>query len=286
MRVAYLGPPGTYSHEALIGLPGADAWTLDPTPTIHAAVSAVQGGAVDRALVPIENSLEGSVNATLDALALDAHDVEIVGELLHPIHHCLVTASDELALAEVSVVASHPQASAQCADFLRHELPHAMVSPAASTAEAVRTVVDRADGGWAAIGSRAAATLYGGRVLRADVEDVQGNETRFAWLAPAGTEPVEMPDEGDPRFKTAIVWWGAGSGSPGWLVRCLSEFAFRGVNLTRIESRPRREAGLGEYRFFADLEGRAHDAALRGAIDGLRVHATTVRVLGSFPAAG
>jgi prephenate dehydratase len=226
------------------------------------------------------------VNATLDALALDAHDVEIVGELLHPIHHCLVTASDELALAEVSVVASHPQASAQCADFLRHELPHAMVSPAASTAEAVRTVVDRADGGWAAIGSRAAATLYGGRVLRADVEDVQGNETRFAWLAPAGTEPVEMPDEGDPRFKTAIVWWGAGSGSPGWLVRCLSEFAFRGVNLTRIESRPRREAGLGEYRFFADLEGRAHDAALRGAIDGLRVHATTVRVLGSFPAAG
>ena len=288
-RVAYLGPAGTHSHEALMRLPGAGAWRLEPTQSIHAAVLAVQRGAADRALVPIENSLEGSVNATLDALAIDARDVEIVGELVHPVHQCLV-ASSELTLEEISVVASHPHASAQCAEFLRRELPRAAIRAATSTADAVRTVAERrgdaADGSWAAIGSRAAADLYGGHIVRSDVEDVSGNETRFAWLAPAGAKPVSFRGGREGPWKTAIVWWGAGSDSPGWLVRCLSEFAFRGVNLTRIESRPRREGGLGDYRFFADLDGRLTDAGLEGAIAGLTVHASTVRVLGSFPGAG
>ncbi|HEX8105523.1 MAG TPA: prephenate dehydratase [Solirubrobacteraceae bacterium] len=291
MRVGYLGPPGTYSHEAVLRVQGAagdsSAWTLVAQPSVHAAVLAVQAGEVDRALVPIENSLEGSVNATLDALALEAPDVVIAGEVVHAVHHCLIAAAP-VELSAVQVVASHPQASAQCAGFLRAELPNAAVLPAASTADAVRRVVagpapGEPAGPWAAIGARAAAELYGGTVLRADIEDDAGNETRFAWLAPAGSEPLDAP--GAARFKTALVWWGAGSTSPGWLVRCLSEFAFRGVNLTRIESRPLRRAGIGEYMFFVDLDGHGDDAAVAEAISALRGHASAVRVLGTFPAA-
>jgi prephenate dehydratase len=209
--------------------------------------------------------------------------------VLHPIRHCLI-AAEPGSLAPVRTVASHPQATAQCAAFLRDQLPGAAVRTAASTAEAVRSVVEGGAGaGDAAIGSRAAAELYGGHVLAAGIEDVPGNETRFAWLAPAGTAPVDLSGRdpaGDVPWRTALVWWGAGSGSPGWLVRCLSEFAFRGVNLTRIESRPLREAGTREYRFFVDADGRAGDPALAAAIEALRGHAGTVRVLGSHPAAG
>ena len=284
MRVAYLGPPGTYSHEALLErlAPGGD-WELVTTPSVHAAVLAVQDGEADRALVPIENSLEGSVNATLDALALHAPDVVVAGEVIHPIRHCLVAAGD-VRPSEIAVVLSHPQASAQCAGVLRSDLPDAAVLPASSTAEAVRQVVERRGEVpvWAAIGARAAARLYGGHVLREGIEDVRGNRTRFAWLAPPATDPL---GDVDGRWKTAVVWWGAGSDSPGWLVRCLSEFAFRGVNLTRIESRPRPDSGIGEYMFFADLDGRATDAPLAEAIAGVSAQATTVRVLGTFPAA-
>jgi prephenate dehydratase len=130
-----------------------------------------------------------------------------------------------------------------------------------------------------ALGSRLAAELYGCRVLAADIEDHPDNETRFVWLARAGTEP----DGGD-RFKTALVFWGAGSSGPGWLVRCLAEFAERDVNLTRIESRPLRQR-LGEYMFFLDLDGRLGDERVAAAVGALRVHADVVRVLGSFPAA-
>ena len=282
MRVGYLGPPGTFSHEALIELAGEAAWELVPCASVAAAIIAAQDGTVDRALVPLENTLEGSVDATLDALVAHAPDVVVCGEVVHSISHCLVAAG-EVEWREIAVVISHPQASAQCAGFLRNELPQAAVLPAASAADAVRQVTERAGEGpvWAAIGPRAAARLYGGRELSCGIEDVRGNRTRFAWLAPAGSEPLP----GGERWKTALVWWGAGSGSPGWLVRCLSEFAFRGVNLTRIESRPRREAAMGEYLFFAELDGRATEPGLAAAIDGLRGQASAVRVLGSFRAA-
>ena len=282
MRIGYLGPPGTFSHEALLGIAEARDGEQVPLPTVHAAVLAVEDGAVDRALVPIENSLEGSVNAALDAIAVHATGVEIAGEVVHPVSHCLVGVRD-VPLADIATVVSHPQANAQCAGFLRAQLPHAAVEPAASTAEAIRSVVEAGDPSRVAIGPRAAAALYGGRVLSAGIEDVHDNATRFFWLAPAGAV-VARDDRGRP-WKTALVWWGAGSGSPGWLVRCLSEFAFRGVNLTRIESRPLRERVIGEYLFYAELEGRVADAPLGEAVAGLGTHAEAVRVLGSFPAA-
>jgi prephenate dehydratase len=280
MRVGYLGPDGTVSYEALLTAPGSDAFELAPLPTLHEAVIAVHDGHVDRALVPIENSLEGSVNPTLDAIAFETDDVVIVGELRHPVHLHLVAAGP-LGLDEIRLVVSHPQASGQCGRFLRDTLPGVPVMAARSTADAVRQIAGGFESGAAAIGTRGAAGRYGCAVLREDVEDDPGSETRFVWIARAGFEP-EAAGEGP--FKTALMFWGAGSAGPGWLVRCLAEFAERDVNLTRIESRPRRQR-LGEYMFFVDLDGHAADPAVAAAVDGLRGHADVVRVLGSFPAA-
>jgi len=282
MRVGYLGPEGTNSHEALLdALPavGGEQWEQVPLPTIYDCVVAVQEGEVDRAFVPIENAIEGSVNATLDALVLDAEQAVVVGEAIHPIHTCLI-AREPLELSAIETVVSHPQPIGQCAHFLRTRLPQARVTTASSTAEAVRLVAEGAVGpNAAALGSRLAAEQYGCEVLNAGVDDVAGNETRFVWLAPEGTAAGEHGP-----WKTAIVFWGVGAEAPGWLVRCLSEFAFRGVNLTRIESRPRKQ-GLGRYMFFIDLEGRAEEGPVAEALAGLRGHVEHLRVLGSFPAA-
>jgi prephenate dehydratase len=285
-HVAYLGPEGTNSHEALLGAARATGVACEPVSlaTIYDCVMAVQEGEAERAFVPIENALEGSVNATLDALAVETDDVAIVGEYVHPIHTCLI-AKDQLALDAVASVISHPQSIGQCAHFLRTRLPQATVLAASSTAEAVRRVAQ--DGGAAAaLGSRTAAELYGCEVLCADVDDAAGNETRFVWLArrdaaPAAAAPPPPPPHGP--WKTAVVFWGVGAEAPGWLVRCLSEFAFRGVNLTRIESRPRKQ-GLGRYMFFIDLEGRAEEGPVAEALEALRAHVEHLRVLGSFPA--
>jgi prephenate dehydratase len=286
MRVAYLGPPGTFSQEALMAGGDAAGWEPVPLASVYDTVMAVHERAVERALVPIENSLEGSVNATLDALAFEAADVAIVGELVHPVRHCLI-AREAIAPEAVRTVVSHPQASAQCARFIRTELRDPLVIPAASTADAVRILAEDAlppgtpEPG-AALGTRLAADLYGCAVVRDGVEDTAGNETRFVWLAPASGEPPASPL--DTPFKTSLVFWGAGTDAPGWLVRCLSEFAFRGVNLTRIESRPLKQR-LGAYLFFVDCDGRASDRAVEQAVEGLRGQADVVRVLGSYPAA-
>lgn len=309
MRVAYLGPAGTYSHEAL--LTSGDAFTgpaeieAVARPTIHAVVMAVQRGEAERGVVPIENSLEGSVNATLDALAFDAPGVQIVGEAVLAIHHCLIGRAG-MAVEQVRLVVSHPQALAQCAGFVRSRLPGATVRAEASTAEAVRAVAS-GDEPWAALGPRSAAERYGATVLEENVEDDAGNETRFAWLAPVDAGPAGARRAGpacegalrsagrlgssgatddDQRvpFKTAVAFWPRESDHPGWLVDCLSEFSGRGVNLTRIESRPRK-VGLGEYVFFVDVEGAATDPEVAAALADVETHVAQLRVLGSFPAA-
>ena len=278
MRVGFLGPPGTFSEEALLAS-GVDGLEPLPLPTVYDAVMAVHDGRAERAIVPIENSLEGSVNATLDALAVETRDVAIIGETVRPVRHCLIAAR-HLELDEIETVVSHPQANGQCARFLRDRLPGADVLGAASTADAVRTVAEAPDKPWAALGTRIAAELYGCEILRAGVEDVPDNETRFVWLARA-----DAPREASHGpWKTSLVFWGVGAEEPGWLVRCLSEFAFRGVNLTKIESRPRKQ-GLGRYMFFCDLEGRSDDRPVADAIAALAAQCEEVRTLGSYPAA-
>jgi prephenate dehydratase len=342
MRAAFLGPAGTNSHEALLAA-GLEAEYVGFA-TVAAVVGAVQDGSVDRALVPIENSREGGVGATLDALVFDAPDVLIVGELVHRVSYCLA-AAEPIAPDEVRTVHSHPQATGQCARFLAEQLPAAVVVSAASTADAVRAV---AEGGalagaapHAAIGTRHAARLYGATVLAVGIEDEAENATRFAWIArapvaatpsppdtvpsppgamsrppataapppretaapppretaappppgtaappPPGTAAPPPPGtaaSSPPAVKTALVFWGGGDLAPGWLVDCLTEFSSRAINLTRIESRPRR-VGLGHYMFFCDLEGAASNPDVAAAIARLRSHCEAVRVLGSFPA--
>jgi prephenate dehydratase len=275
VRVGFLGPSGTYAEEALrASAPGP----VDEVPfaTVYETVMAVQGGIVDRAVVPIENSLEGSVTTTLDTLAGEADRVRIVAEVVRPISHSLV-ARPGVALDEVVRVVSHPQALAQCRRFLRERLPTAGIETTGSTAEAVRAVAASGEP-LAALGTRLAAELYGCEVLAEAVEDGAENLTRFVWLAAEGAAPLD-----EPATKTSIVFWGFNDESPGALVGVLSELAYRAINLTKIESRPRR-VRLGHYMFFADLEGAADDEPVAAALEALRGRVETLKVLGSYPA--
>ena len=280
-RAGYLGPEGTFSEEALLGSarPGA----VEPVGlgSIYETVMALRAGELVWAVVPIENSLEGSISATLDLLAGEAADVEIVGEALLRVRHSLI-ASGPVELGDIDIVLTHPQVPGQCSRFLRTELPRARILAAGSTAEAVRTVAGDPRPGRAALGTVLAARIYGGSVIREGVQDRDDNETRFVWLARAG-ENAEPPLEGEggSRWRTSLLFWGSGADHAGWLVRCLQEFAARDINLTKIESRPRRDE-LGNYVFFVDLAARGDDERLREALAGLGEICEAVRVLGSY----
>jgi prephenate dehydratase len=288
LRVAFLGPEGTFSEEALFASQPRQSIEPVPEPTVHDCVMAVHDKRVDRAIVPIENSLEGSVNATLDALAFETEKVTIVGEVIHSIQHCLIARHPQ-ELDRIERVVSHPQASAQCARFVRDRLPNAEVGSASSTAEAVRLVAE-SDQPWAALGTRLAAELYGCTVLESGVEDVPENETRFVWLArDEGARSASRALEGQRGrapgrlWKTSTVFWGLPD-TPGALVDILQQFADREVNLTKIESRPRK-LGLGRYIFFADLQGHEEDESVVSALAAVRAKVDTLRILGCYPAA-
>jgi prephenate dehydratase len=305
--VGYLGPAGTFTEQALLASARADAVEPVALASIYDTVAALRRGEVSWAIVPIENSLEGSINVTLDLLAGEAGDVEIVGEALLRVEHALIGA-EPTELAQIDTVLTHPHVPGQCTRFLRGELSHARIVSTSSTAEAVRVVSADARRGQAAIGTTLAASIYGASVIRAHVEDRADNETRFAWLARAGagtaaeaagdaraagntsaaaaaapTQPPLRAEESG-QWKTSLVFWGAGAERPGWLVRCLDAFARRAINLTKIESRPRRQ-GLGSYMFFVDLAAQAADAPVLEALAELREMCEGVRVLGSYRAA-
>lgn len=285
-RVAYLGPAGTFSEEALLSSAAPESIEPVAFATIYDAITAVRENEVQWALVPIENSLDGSVTVTLDLLADETGGLQIVGEALLDVRHSLI-AKAMIELEDVQVVLSHPQVPGQCTRLLHVELAHARVLPASSTAEAVRIVAESEEAGVAALGTPLAAAIYGAVVVRADVQDRDDNATRFVWLArtnSASQHPPLRAGSSEAEWKTSLVFWGAGADSPGWLVRCLDEFARREINLTKIESRPRRER-LGHYMFFADLQGSLHARAVKAAVEGLRAYCQEVRVLGSYPAA-
>jgi prephenate dehydratase len=288
-KVGYLGPEGTFSEEALLSSAARDSIQPVARETIYDTIMALRDGEVTWSIVPIENSLDGSISVTLDLLADEAHGLRIVGEALLTVRHSLI-AGRLLPLREIDTVITHPQVPGQCARFLRGELAHARVLPASSTAEAVREAVNHAGPGWAALGTRLAAEIYKGTIVRDGVQDRDDNETRFVWLARTGEEASATPPlrerDGSPRpWKTSLVFWGAGADSPGWLVRCLNEFARREINLTKIESRPRRER-LGHYMFFVDLDGGVErEQRVSDAIAEVREMCEEVRILGSYPAA-
>jgi prephenate dehydratase len=284
-RVGFLGPAGTFTEQALLSSASADAVEPVAQGGIYETFAALRQGDVRWAIAPIENSLDGSISVTLDLLAEPDGGVEIVGETQLRVRHALI-AVEPVELAEIDTVLTHPQVPGQCRRFLRGELAHARVLAASSTAGAVQAVAVEGRRATAAIGTTLAASIYGAAVIREDVEDREDNETRFVWLARSDEHsPAPVAHESaPPEWKTSVVFWGAGAESPGWLVRCLDEFARREINLTKIESRPRRER-LGRYMFFADLNGRAEDENVAEAIDGVRAVAEHVGVLGSYRAA-
>lgn len=277
VAVAFLGPEGTFSSDALRAASMDLPIEVAPVAvaTIHDAIVAVERSTVDRAFVPVENSIDGAVRPTLDALAFDAAGVSIVGEFDFPVDHSLI-ARDRYSLDAIERVISHAQPLAQCARYLRDQLPQAVTIGAASTAQAVQEVVASPQP-WAAIGTVSAATLYGGVVLERGIEDEPDNVTRFIWVGRHGAGTA-----GEGPWRTTLIFSELGADHPGALVDALTEFSSRGVNLTRIQSRPLRR-GIGRYMFFVDLEGSDRDPAVAGAIAGLESKAGEVRVLGSYP---
>ncbi|MGQ9476818.1 MAG: prephenate dehydratase [Actinomycetota bacterium] len=271
-RVAYLGPPGTFTEEALLSWPGLEFETALPFSTVEEALLSVQDNVADKAVVPIENSLEGSVNATLDCLAFEV-ELFIQGEKVCKVRHSLLVRPG-VTLEEVERVASHPQAAAQCRRHLLELLPGVEVEAANSTAEAARRVAE-SDRSLAALGSALAADLYGLEVLRAGMEDHPENRTRFVLV---GKERV--PPTG--RDKTSMVCF-IHQDRPGMLLQILQEFAYRYINLTKIESRPTKKT-LGEYCFFIDCEGHEEDEVVASALKCLRCKLPQVKLLGSYPA--
>ena len=268
-RWAFLGPAGTFSEEALFAL-GLDDIEPVACATIPEVFDAVDRGMVDAGIVPIENSIEGSVPATLDTLAFDS-SLEIQRELVLDIHHSLVAAPGTK-LADIESIIAHPQASGQCRRWLERHLPGRPISAANSNAEAVQTAIGMH--GVAALGPAVAAKLYGGEVLVPAVEDYAGNQTRFVVLG-RGLQPRTGKD------KTSLALF-MKADRPGTLHMILGEFVYGVINLTKIQSRPTKRQ-LGDYMFFIDLEGHVDDENVRTALDCLRLKLRTVKVLGSYP---
>lgn len=277
MRIGYLGPPGTFAEEALLTLFAGAEIDGVPFPTVADCFEAVSSGEVPEALVPIENSIEGSVSTTHDQLAFGPRGLVIRAEVVLPVRQHLI-GRPGMALQDVRRVVTHPVAPAQCSRFLRRNLPDVEIAAANSTAEAVRLVTSTPGEPWAAIGTLRAADIYGGEVIAEDIEDNDRNSTRFILI---GTEPV--PAAGPGRYRTSIVCM-LGRDRPGALLSILQEFALRAVNLSRLESRPTKQ-GLGRYLFFIDIEGSMQrylpvSAAIRAIED---QHLARVIPLGSYP---
>lgn len=278
MRIAYLGPAGTFTEDALGEALGGTDFEPLRTNTVFDAISAVIEGNADRALAPYENSIEGSVRGTLDILAFEAPNVAIIGEHDYPVRQHLIV-KEGVELGQVEAVLSHQQGLAQTARFLRENLPGVELRSVSSTAAAVR-MVSESPRPWAAIGSRAAARLYGCEILREGIQDEANNVTRFVWVAPEGTEPAAAAPGA--HWKTSLIFSELGEDHPGALVAALDVFSSRGINLSRIESRPLRSQ-LGRYMFFLDVDGKLGDEPVGDGIEALRGKAESVRILGSYP---
>ena len=271
MKVVYLGPDGTHTGEAARTSPLFSGWELAPETGIKAAFQKFAAGEADAAVLPIENALEGSVGQTLDLLAGPLADgIRIRAEIVRPIAHALLGRD---ARAPAGVL-SHPQALAQCAESLYRRFPGAIQEPALSTAEAARIAATRE--GWVALAPREAAARFGLTVLEEDLSDEPGNRTRFVVLAREDAAPSG-------RDRTSIVF-GLDRDRPGGLWEVLGEFASRGINLSRIESRPTRRS-LGEYWFFLDAESHRSDPATAEALAVVQRLAGFFRLLGSYPRA-
>ncbi len=274
ISIAYLGPAGTFTEQALLGQPDLAASNLVPLPRFVDVLDAVSAGEVDVGFVAIENAIEGTVNVTLDALAFD-HELLIQREVVLDIQLDLMAAAGST-IGDIKSVYSHPVAMAQCRKYLDKELPNAEIKSANSNSEAAVTVAQQP--GAAAIGPARAATLHGLDLLDRDVADHPGNQTRFVLVAPAG---VPKPSGND---KSTVVLTQR-EDKPGSLVTILEEFAARSINLSHLASRPVK-TGLGSYCFIIDLDGHIGDELIADCLRTIRAKHADVKFLGSYPAAG
>ncbi len=275
LRVAYQGVEGAYSHltaqRRYAGVPGGVL--LEGHETFRGAADAVRSGASDRALLPIENTTAGSINETYDLLAEGG--LTITAEVVSHIEHCLLGLPGAR-VEELHTVLSHPQALAQCQDFLR-SLPEARAQVEFDTAGSARKVRERGDRGVAAIASESAARIFGLEVMRRGIQSQQGNYTRFVELA---REPQPVPAGAQARTSLVLSL----AHQPGALASLLGVFARREVNVTKLESRPVPDTPF-QYRFYLDLQGHAADDPVRTALEEARALTTELRVLGTYPAA-
>ncbi len=269
MRLAHLGPRGTYTEAAAIAHdPSAD---LVPCASVAAAIEAVRDGTADAAVCAIENSIEGGVTETLDQLLRDEFTFHICAEVVLPIRHALVGPAG-LNPRDVRVVYSHPQALAQCRRRLAELVPSGRPVAALSTAAAIESALQEPS--TLAVSNALAAALYGATVYADDIADAPGNETRFIVVRPS-----DAPASGDDKTSIAFT---THHDRPGSLVEVLRAFSERGINLTHIESRPTRRQ-LGTYVFLVDVQGHREDASLRAALEAVAQETLWLRVFGSYP---
>ncbi len=271
--IGYLGPEGSFTHQALsVYLEKVKKKEeILSFQTISQVIDSVNSGKVQMGIVPVENSIEGSVGETLDQLIRASQKVTINHEVVIPIEHCLITRIKNL--NDVKKVIAHTQALSQCQNYLKRFLPDAELEPTTSNSLAVK-IVSESNNGFAAIGPKMAAEIYKVPVFEAGINDEKENFTRFVLI---GTET--MPPSG--KDKTTIAF-GVPYDKPGTLVGVLNSFAAEKVNLSRIESRPSRKA-LGEYIFYVDLEAHREDQALKRALSEVAHEFSFYRWLGSYP---
>lgn len=275
--IAYLGPKGTNSDEAaqiFAKKMGCDNPVYIDCPSFNEVHEAVERGKCEFGVMPVENSLEGVVTATLDTLAFKG-GVSIMGSTVLDIHHCLILHPDA-ELSDVKTIVSHPQALAQCRRYLNEHFPSLPRIAASSTAEGARAASE--DPSVAGLSSPFAATLFPCKLVEENVEDHCDNQTRFALIARQG----HMPVMSGTKMKTSLAM-SLNEDKPGSLLMILSELNYAGVNLSMIQSRPSK-LGLGDYLFFIDLEGSPEDPAIKTALDCLRLKLREVKVLGTYPA--
>ncbi|MDO8614398.1 MAG: prephenate dehydratase [Dehalococcoidia bacterium] len=271
-RLAFLGPPGTFTEEAALRYDPAGSATLVSMASITAVATAVESGLADEGMVPVENSLEGPVAETLDALVHSARALMIRSEVVLPIEHLLLVRPGQKADA-VKAILSKPEAIGQCRGFLERCFPKAALEASLSTSAAVQEMMQRQDA--AAIANRRAAEIYGAQVLATGIQDRPHNLTRFAVLAREDHAPTG-------RDKTSIAFAFAVEDRPGLLVSSLQEFSQRAINLSKIESRPSKER-LGTYIFLVDVDGHRSEGPLAEALERIKAQCSFFRVLGSYP---
>lgn len=277
-QIAYLGPAGTYSDEAarvFASKLGIDDPQLMECPSFNEVFDAVDRGRCEFGVVPLENSLEGPVTSTLDNFAFSSPS-NILGEAVLSIHHCLLL-HPEAELSDVTTIASHPQGLGQCRRFIDANLPGRSRLTTSSTAESARLAAENKH--IAGIANSLAAKMYGARIVEEAIEDHYGNQTCFALIGRQGHEPVLTGDS----YKTSLALF-LQADKAGALLMILSEFAYAGINLTKIQSRPTKQQ-LGEYMFFVDIEGSLEDINVQTALNCLRLKLREVKVLGTYPAA-